>query len=69
MRPLVTDAGGIPHSTDSGEGTRYAPAREALRLRGADTGRVRPVGSEAPRPASRSTLHEALPRIRKESPA
>ncbi|WP_411147798.1 hypothetical protein [Streptomyces sp. A30] len=47
-RPL-TGAGGIPHPTDSGEATWYDPAREALRLLGADPDRVRPVGSEAPR--------------------
>ncbi|MDQ1050591.1 dTDP-4-dehydrorhamnose reductase [Streptomyces sp. V4I2] len=67
-RPL-TGAGGIPHPTDSGEATWYDPAREAFRLLGADPDRVRPVGSEAPGPAPRITLNNALPRIRKESPA
>jgi nucleoside-diphosphate-sugar epimerase len=53
MTGPVTVAGGIPHPTDSGESTRYDPAREAFRLRGAGTDRVRPVGSEAsgPHPA------------------
>ncbi|MFD3497723.1 NAD-dependent epimerase/dehydratase family protein [Streptomyces sp. NPDC058676] len=68
--PSRREAGGSPPAPSSGEATRYDPAREAFRLLGAGPDRVRPVGGEAfPRPAPRPTLNEALPRIRKESPA
>lgn len=64
LRTLLA-AGGILPTTDSGEATRYDPAREVFRLLGAGPDRVRPVGSEAhSRPAPRP-----VPRIRKESPA
>jgi dTDP-4-dehydrorhamnose reductase len=45
---------GVYHATSSGQTTWFGLAKEVFRLLGADTGRVRPVTSEAcPRPARR----------------
>ncbi|WP_327239401.1 MULTISPECIES: SDR family oxidoreductase [unclassified Streptomyces] len=48
---------GVHHGTAAGRTTWYGLAREAFRLSGLDTERIRPVGSVAfPRPAARPAL-------------
>jgi dTDP-4-dehydrorhamnose reductase len=59
---------GVYHATSSGETTWFGMAREIFRLIGADTTRVRPVGSNAyPRPAPRPAYsvlgHEGWARV------